>query len=398
MRDSRVRAAVNIADLAALAQRRLPKVIWDFLDGGSEDEVTLRANQAAFDRFAFRPRLATGNGTRDLSVELFGHKLAVPFLIGPTGLNGIYIPDADLMLARSAASAGTGFALSAAANSSIERVAQEPPGFRLFQVYPWGDRTLAARLLNRASKSGYQGLIVTVDSLIPGNRLRDARNGFAHALHFSPRTLWDGLTHPRWLTSTWLARGMPRFENIAEFLPSGADAYALSAFTRNQRNPFYSWEDIAWMRDQWKGPLLIKGVLTKEDVQLSLEHGLDGIVVSNHGGRGLDHAPSTLDVLPEIVEAAGTLPVLVDGGFRRGTDIVKALALGARCVLLGRATLYGLAAGGQAGVDRAIAILREETDRVLGLLGGTTVADLGPHCLRRSSSLQLQANPICGMT
>lgn len=379
---NRIDKANNIADLATLAQRRLPRVIWDFMDGGAEDEVTLRANRNAFDRYRFRPRLAAGNGKRDLSIELFGHRLCLPFMIGPTGLNGIYMPDADLMLARAAAASGTAFALSAAANTAIEVVAKEPPGIRFFQVYPWGERAVSARLLERAAASGYQALVVTVDSLIPGNRDRDTRNGFAHALHWSPRTLWDGVTHPRWLTSTWLARGMPRFENVAEFAPANADAYELASFTRNQRNPFYSWQDIAWMRDTWRGPLLVKGVLTREDVLLAAAHGLDGVVVSNHGGRALDHAPATLDVLPEIVEAAGHMPVLVDGGFRRGTDIVKALALGARCVLLGRAALYGLAAGGQQGVDRALGILREETDRVMGMLGATRVKDLGPHCVQ----------------
>jgi (S)-mandelate dehydrogenase len=381
---SRIEAAANIAELAALAQRRLPRVIWDFLDGGAEDEVTLRANRTAFDRYRFRPRLVAGNGKRDLSIQLFGHTLSAPFMIGPTGLNGIYIPDGDLMLARAAAACGTAFALSAAANSSIEAVAKEPSGIRFFQVYPWGERAVSARLLERASACGYQALIVTVDSLIPGNRDRDTRNGFAHALRWSPRTLWDGATHPRWLASTWLARGMPRFENVAEFVPPGSDAYALASFTRNQRNPFYSWEDVAWMRDTWKGPMLIKGVLTGEDARLAASYGLDGVVVSNHGGRALDHAPATFDVLPEIVKAAGTMPVLVDGGIRRGSDIVKALALGARCVLLGRATLYGLAAGGQAGVDRALAILREETDRVMGMLGCSSVSDLGPQSLQGS--------------
>ncbi|MES2979936.1 MAG: alpha-hydroxy acid oxidase [Pseudomonadota bacterium] len=378
----RMAEAINIADLATLAHKRLPNVIRDYLEGGAEDEVTLRANRSAFDRYRFRPRLATGNGKRDLTVSLFGHTLSTPFMIGPTGLNGIYIPDADLMLARAAAAAGTAFALSSAANNSIETVGKEAPGMRFFQIYPWGDRAVSARLLERAHASGYDGLIVTVDSLIPANRDRDTRNGFAHALHLTPRTMWDGVTHPRWLTSTWFARGMPRFENVAEFVPPGSDAYALSAFTRNQRNPFYSWQDIAWMRETWKGPMLIKGVLTADDARLAVAHGLDGVVVSNHGGRALDQAPATFDVLPEIVEAAGAMPVLVDGGFRRGTDIVKALALGARCVLLGRATLYGVAAGGEAGAARALAILRDETDRVMGLLGCASVAELGPHCLQ----------------
>ncbi len=370
--------AANIDGLAALARRRLPRVIWDFLDGGAEDEVTLRCNRAAFGNYRLRPRLITGNGKRDLSITLFGHAFSAPFMIGPTGLNGIYIPDGDLMLARAAAAAGVGFALSTASNNSIEQVAQASSGTKFFQMYPWGGRDLSERLMERASAGGYRALIVTVDSLIPGNRERDVRNRFAHALHFSPKIVWDAMTHPRWLASTWFARGMPRFENVADFAAAGADAYALAAYTRTQRNPFYDWNDIAWLRKNWVGPLLIKGVLTAEDAELSKAHGADGVVVSNHGGRGLDHAPATLDALPGIVQAAGAMTVLVDGGIRRGSDIVKALALGARGVLLGRATLYGLAADGQAGVSRALAILREETDRVMGLIGCATIAEIGP--------------------
>lgn len=373
--------AVDIFDLARLAQRRLPRVIWDALDGGAEDELTLEWNRRAFERWCFRPRVVTGNGTRDLSIDLFGHRLEVPFAIAPTGLNGIYWPGGDVLLARAAAQAGAGFALSTASNTSIEDIAQLPDGVRFFQMYPWGGRELGQRLMQRAQACGYAALIVTVDSLIAGNRLRDSRNNFAHAVRYSPKTIWDGITHPRWLFSTWLRTGMPRLENIVEFLPAGADAHALAAFTRTQRNPHYSWHDIAWLRSQWQGPLLIKGILTEEDARLAADHGADGIVVSNHGGRALDGAPATLDVLPEIVKAAGPLVVLVDGGFRRGADIVKALALGARCVLLGRAALYGLASGGGPGVTRALALLREETDRVMGLLGAASVSQLGPHSI-----------------
>lgn len=378
--------AINIDELAAMAKARLPKVIWDFLDGGAEDEVTLRSNRTAFGNYRLRPRLITGNGKRDLSIELFGEKLSAPFMIGPTGLNGIYIPDADLMLARAAAEAGVGFALSTASNNSIEQVAAESAGSKFFQMYPWGGRDLSERLVERATTGGYKALFVTVDSLIPGNRERDLRNRFAHALHFSPKIVWDAMTHPRWLASTWFARGMPRFENVTEFVPAGADAYALANYTRTQRNPFYNWQDIAWLRTRWQGPLLIKGVLTAEDVQLAADHGADGVVVSNHGGRGLDSAPATLDVLPEIVQAAGTMPVLVDGGFRRGSDIIKALALGAKCVLLGRATLYGVAADGQAGVARALAILRDEVDRAMGLMGCTRIDDIGPQHVQRAQT------------
>lgn len=370
-------AVVNIQDFRRLAKKRLPKVIWDYLEGGAEDEVTLKRNRAAFDRYHFLPQMITGKGSRDLSISLFGQKLAAPFMIGPTGLNGIYVPDADLMLARAAASAGVGFALSAGSNSDIEAVARASSGVKFFQLYPWGGRDVATRLLARAKAAGYCALIVTVDSLIPGNRERDVRNRFAHALHLSPSIVWDALTHPRWVFSTWFARGMPRFENLAEFLPAESDAYALAAYTRTQRNPFYSWADIAWLRTQWDGPLLIKGIVTAEDTARASAHGADAVVVSNHGGRSLDGLPATLDMLPVVVAAAGDMPVLVDSGFRRGSDIVKALALGARCVLLGRAPLYGVAAAGEAGAARSLEILRQETDRVMGLLGVDAVDAIG---------------------
>lgn len=376
----RVADAINIADLARLARRRLPRVVFDFLDGGAEDERTLHANRDSFARYRLRPRVLTGNAKRDLSISLFGQALSAPFMIGPTGLNGIHWPDGDLHLSRAASAAGIGFALSTASNNSIEEVARGSPGPKFFQLYPWGDRALCGRLVERAAAAGYKALIVTVDSLVAGKRERDLRNGFAHELRFTPRVAWDGLTHPRWLASTWLARGMPRFENIAEFLPAGAGAHDLAEFTRSQRNPGLSWEDIEWIRRRWQGPFLLKGILTAEDAQRALAAGADGIVISNHGGRALDGAPATIEVLPEIAAAVGgSTSVLIDGGFRRGSDIAKALALGAKCVLLGRAALYGLAAGGEAGVARALAILRDETDRVLALMGCAAVGDLGPH-------------------
>jgi len=378
----RVTDALNIADLALLARRRLPRVIFDFIDGGAEDEVTLRDNRSAFGHLRFRPRVLTGNARRDLSIELFGQKLATPFLIGPTGLNGIHWRDGDLALARAASEAGIGFALSTASNNSLEQVAGCAPGPKFFQLYPWGDRKLSGRLIERAAAAGYKALIVTVDSLVAGRRERDVRNHFAHEVNITPRVVWDGLTHPRWLVSVWLRGGMPRIENIAEFLPPGANAHDLAAFTRSQRNPRLVWEDIEWMRRQWSGPLLVKGVLTAEDTLRAAAAGANGVVVSNHGGRQLDGAPATIEVLPEIVAAANSsMVVLIDGGFYRGSNVVKALALGAKGVLLGRATLYGLAAGGQSGVAKAISILREEMDRVLALTGCASIADITPRLI-----------------
>jgi (S)-mandelate dehydrogenase len=381
----RIHDAVNIHDLARLAERRLPGVIFDFLEGGAEDEITLRANRAVFESYRFRPRLLTGRTERDLSIELFGDKLALPFLIGPTGLNGIHWVDADLALARAAADAGTAFALSTASNNSLEQVAQCAAGPKWFQLYPWGDRILCQRLMARAQDAGYKALIVTVDSLIPGNRERDVRNRFSHQLRFTPKTMVDGLAHPGWLAGVWLRRGMPRFENIAEFAPPGADARALADFTRSQRNAGLDWEDLAWMRSCWNGPMLLKGVLTVEDMLQAGALGLDGVIVSNHGGRQLDGAVTTMEVLPDLVAAAGdSMVVLIDGGFRRGADIVKALALGAKGVLLGRATLYGVAAGGQAGAAKALAILKSEVERVMALLGCASIPELSPRHVCRA--------------
>ena len=385
MNNTAIARAINIADLARLAKARLPGVIFDFLDVGAEQEATLRDNRAAFERYRLRPAMLSGHATRDLSVTLFGHRLSAPFLIGPTGLNGIFWTDADLALARAAAAEGVGFTLSSPANNSLEQVAGEGgDGIKFFQLYCWDQRPLWARQIERAQAAGYKALIVTVDSVVNGKRERDLRNRFSHEVKITPRVVWDGLTHPRWLASVWLRRGMPRMENIAPFLPQGASAHELVEFTRSRRNLSLNWADIAWMRTQWRGPLLVKGLLTAEDAKRAQAAGCDGVVVSNHGGRQLDGAAASIDVLSEVVAAVGgSMTILIDSGFRRGSDIVKALALGADGVLLGRATLYGVAAGGQQGAARALAILRDETDRVMTLLGCGSVAELNADHIMR---------------
>ena len=385
MNNTAIARAINIADLARLAKARLPGVIFDFLDGGAEQEATLRDNRAAFERYRLRPAMLSGHATRDLSVTLFGHRLSAPFLIGPTGLNGIFWTDADLALARAAAAEGVCFTLSSPANNALEQVAGEGgDGIKFFQLYCWDQRPLWARQIERAQAAGYKALIVTVDSVVNGKRERDLRNRFSHEVKITPRVVWDGLTHPRWLASVWLRRGMPRMENIAPFLPQGASAHELVEFTRSRRNLSLNWADIAWMRTQWRGPLLVKGLLTAEDAKRAQAAGCDGVVVSNHGGRQLDGAAASIDVLSEVVAAVGgSMTILIDSGFRRGSDIVKALALGADGVLLGRATLYGVAAGGQQGAARALAILRDETDRVMTLLGCGSVAELNADHIMR---------------
>jgi len=375
-----IESVVNVDELRGRARRRLPRVVFDYLDGGAEDETTLAANRRAWQDLRFRPRLLPGAGGCEASVEIFGRRHPWPLLIAPTGLNGIFWPDADRALARAAEGAKVTFCVSTAANRAMESLA-EMPGPKWFQLYPWGKAELSARLMQRAAAAGYEALIVTVDSLVPGKRERDLRNRFSHKVRITPRVALDGLLHPRWLLAVWLRHGMPRFENIAEFLPAGATADALADFTRAQRNPAFSWDDLARLREQWKGPLLLKGVLSGEDADRCVRLGLDGVVVSNHGGRQLDGAVASRRALPEVVAAGKGLTVLVDGGIRRGADVAKALALGARGVLVGRAPLYGLAAAGEAGAARALAILQDELERTLRLLGCLSVQELGPHLL-----------------
>jgi (S)-mandelate dehydrogenase len=373
--------AVNIDDLRKAAERRLPRVIYDFMAGGAEDERTLRRNIAAFDDYRFKPKMLTGVKP-DPKVTLFGKTIDYPFMIGPTGLNGIYWHDADIHLASAAADASIGFALSTASNSSLEEIAENCSGMRWFQLYPFGGTDFTDHILERARLANYDALLVTVDSLVGGKRERDLHHGFSHEVSYNAETVIDGLTHPGWLFSTWLRYGVPRFENIAGFLPPGSTSRDQIDFTRSQRNPAFDWNDLKRVRDIWKGPMLLKGVMRGDDAKKAIDIGCDGVVISNHGGRQLDSSRATFDALPEVLRAVGRgVPILIDGGFRRGTDIVKALAFGAGAVLLGRATLYGVASGGKAGAAKAISILKEEVQKTMYLLGCASVEDITPDCL-----------------
>ena len=370
-------SALNIDDLRTLARRRLPRVIFDYLERGSEDEYTYHRNRAAFGRFALVPKIVSGHKTRDLSVTLFGDRLESPWIIGPTGLNGIFWRDADVALARAAARVGAVFTLGTAASTRIETLAPASAGVKWFQLYPWSDRKLWGRLMQRAKEAGFRALVVTVDTVMPGNREHDRRNHFAHTVRYTPKVILDGLLHPRWLAGVWLNGPKPRTENVVEFVGPDPSPAELAAFSRRARNADLSWADLEWMRANWDGPFLVKGVMHAADARRAANMGCDGIVVSNHGGRQLDYAISTIEALPPIVDAVGhRMTVIVDGGFRRGADAVKALALGARAVLLGRAPLYGLSAAGEAGADRALAILNDETARVLALIGCGSVREL----------------------
>jgi isopentenyl diphosphate isomerase/L-lactate dehydrogenase-like FMN-dependent dehydrogenase len=383
-------SACNIEDLRRLAQRRLPRVAWDYLERGAEDDITLAANRAAFERIHFQPRTLVDVSGRTLRQELFGKTYTAPFGIAPTGAAGLYCFDADIALARAAKAAGVPFVLSTASFVAMERVAREAGGSQWFQLYMSKDRDAAARLVRRALDAGFEALVVTTDVPVGANREYNLRNGFTIPFRINARNVADGLLHPRWLVQvflrTLLSDGVPRFRNVDSNVGGRIIAQDLSAF--RARRDALDWSDIAWLRTIWPRKLLVKGILTVADACLALQHGVDGVVVSNHGGRQLDGALPAIDALPAIAAAVGErMPVLFDSGVRRGSDIVKALALGADFVFTGRATLYGAAAGGEAGIVRALELLRTETDRVMALLGCSSVSALDRNCLQLPGSV-----------
>lgn len=370
----------SVADLRAAARRRLARPAFDYLDGAAEDEATLAHNRAAFDRWALVPRVLRNVEQIDLATSVLGERIAWPVVLGPCGLARILHRDGEVAAARAAHRAGTLHVLSTMGSTSIEDLAQQTQGPLWYQIYVWRDRGLLRGFLERARESGYRALCLTVDSPVVGRRERDLR-GNTDPPSLRPRMALEALRHPGWLVD--YLRGPPM--GLPNVLPGvTGDLARMGRESGRNFDPTVTWDDLAWMVAQWPGPFAIKGVMRAEDALRAVECGVRAVIVSNHGGRQLDHAPATLDVLPEIVGAVGDrAEVLVDGGVRRGADVVKALALGARACLVGRAYLYGLAAGGEAGVDRALAILRGEIERVMALLGCASLRDLDPSWLRR---------------
>lgn len=374
-----LRHAYNIDDLRRIAQRRLPRVAYEFLERGTEDDVTLRENRAAFERIQLRPRTLVDVSARSQQVALFGKNFSSPFGIAPTGAAGLYCFEADLALARAAAAANVPFVLSTASFVALERVARETGGTKWFQLYMSKDRDAARVLVMRARDAGFEALIVTTDVPVGANREYNRRNGFEIPFRLNLRNTLDGVLHPHWSINvflrTLLASGVPRFQNVDTNVGGRIVAKNLAEF--RARRDALDWSDLAWLREIWPRTLMVKGVLTAEDALLAARHGADGVFVSNHGGRQLDGAISSVEALPEIAAAVGDrLAVMVDSGVRRGSDIVKALALGADMVFVGRAALYGAAAGGEAGIRQALDILRTEVERVMALIGCPTIAGL----------------------
>ncbi len=379
--------AITIADLRAMAHRFLPDFALGYLEGGAEEEETLARNLAALAAWRFLPRALVDVSRRDLATTLFGRTMALPLVIAPTGLNGLFRAGADRMLAAAAAEAGIPFTQSTMSNMAMEAVGAGLDLRHWWQLYVFGwDASVPQRLIARAERAGCEALVVTIDAQIFGDRAWSAHH-FTRPGHLAWNAVLEAGLHPRWLAATMLRyRGMPVFENIVEFVPEDHREFYDSAFwVRGQMDKGLDWDGIARIRALWPRRLLIKGLLRPEDVVRAAEAGADGVVLSNHGGRQLDSTISPLDALPEARRRLGDrrLAILVDGGVRHGSDVLKALALGADAVQIGRAALYGVAAAGKAGVARAIAILREEMDRTLGLMGVASVADLGPDLLTR---------------
>lgn len=378
----RLEAALTIEDLRQLARRRLPNFAFEFMEGGAEDEKTLAWNRRVFDRFKLLPSTLIDTRGRSVNTELLGTPSAAPLVVAPTGINGIYAKDADLALARAAAAAKLPFCLSTLSNIRLERIAAEAGGRLWLQLYVMKNRAIAADLMRRADAAGYEALMVTTDANVFGHREWDKRN-YRRPGELSWRNLLDVACHPRWIAEVLWPDGLPSFENVADhFPPEARGAKGGVAFVPQQFAPDITWEEIASIRRAWPRQLMIKGILTVADARRAADAGCDAIVLSNHGGRQLESCVSPIDVLPEIVSALGDrLEIYVDSGFRRGSEVIKALALGAKAVLTGRATLYGLAAGGEAGVQQALQILTSEIDRTLGQLGCDNLGQLGPHLL-----------------
>jgi len=387
-------AAYNIADLCEIAKRRLPKGLFEFVDRGTEDEVSLRNNRAVFERIMLKPRTLAGVSGRSQEITLFGNSHKMPLVIAPTGIAGLLWHEGEIALARAAAEAGIPFTLATGSMTAMEKVAEQAGGELWFQLYMWPDKSLSHQLVERARASGFKALVVTVDGVVSGNREYNLRNGFTIPFSFTRKNVTDVMMHPGWLLNV-LAKyvfttGMPRYENYPSEIKYKVTARPMG---RSQmRNDSLNWDDLKALRKMWPHKLIVKGILHPQDAIMAADCGADGVVVSNHGGRNLDGAVSPIEVLPEVVDAVGKrATVLVDSGFRRGTDVVKALALGAHAVQIGRPTLYGIAAGGRPGAQRAISIFRDEIDRVMALLGCRSISELNTDHLHFANAAAFSA-------
>jgi (S)-mandelate dehydrogenase len=368
--------AYSIEDLRLAAKKRLPRAIFDFYDGGAEDEVTLRANRAAFESARLVPRSLRDVSKLDTASALFGKPWAMPLAVAPTGALGYGKPGADIAVAKAAAAAGIPYTLSSSATASIETIAIHAPGRLWFQAYILRNKPFLAGLIERAKAADFEALMITVDLPVGGKRERDYRNDFSIPFKFTPKNVFDFAQHPRWAFEV-LRKGMPVMENLIGLdAATTTNASAIASSVGRNYDPSFDWGALQKIRDSWPRKLIVKGILNANDAQRVAQMGCDALSVSNHGGRQLDGCIAAFDALHNVVKAVeGKIPVLVDGGIRRGSDIVKALAAGASGVLVGRATLYGAVAYGEPGAHRALAILKDELERTMRLCGIQQLGD-----------------------
>lgn len=377
--ERRLARAASVADLRRMARRRLPRGVFDYIDGGAEDERTLAANEAAFAATGFRPRVMRGLDEVRIASTVLGAPVAYPLVLAPTGFTRIADPQGELAVARAAERAGLPYTLSTLSTRSIEEVRAVSAGRLWFQVYAWRDRGLVKEMIERAAAAGYEALVLTVDTAVFGRRERDVRRGFSLPPTIGASTLLDGARHPAW---TWsFVRSEPiRFANVVgRDVGDGSSPVDLADYINRQFDPALSWADIDWLRSVWAGAIVVKGIQSVADARLAAGVGVDAVALSNHGGRQLDGAPAAFSLVAPVADAVGgSTEIICDGGVRRGSDIVKALAAGATACMAGRAYLYGLGAAGERGVDRVLGWFADDMRRTMALLGAGAVAELEP--------------------
>ena len=382
----RLARAASVADLRRLARRRLPRGVFDYIDGAAEDERSLDRNSSSFSRLGFRPRVLRDVAEVDPSTTVLGRTIPYPLVLSPTGFGRIADSEGELAVARAAARAAVPFSLSTLATRSLDEVAAVSDGPKWFQVYVWKDRDMVVEMLERAARLDYEAIIITVDTAAWGRRERDIRRGFTLPPKIGLETFVDGALHPSW-TLDFLRADPITFPVIADATaasrggrPSdGGDPITLAEFMDEQFDRSLTWEDLTWFRDHWDGPIVVKGIQTVEDAVLAADHGIDAVALSNHGGRQLDDAPAPIELVGPVADAVGDrIEIYCDGGVRRGSDVVKAVALGATAAMTGRSYFYALGAGGERGVDHVLDLFEEGIRRTMALGGCRTVAEIGP--------------------
>lgn len=376
--------AYNNEDLRMAAKRALPRGLYEYIARGSEDETALSRNRSALDAVKFRPRVFVSVEGRSQKTTVLGKEQALPLVIAPTGAAGLMWYQGEIALARAAAQAGVPFTVSTSSITSMEKIAAAARARLWFQLYIWPDFSMAEQLIDRAEAAGYDTLMVTVDTIVNPNREYNSRNGFNVPIKFNTRNIVDVCRHPRWLVNVFLRylldSGMPQFENYPDEMRMSMSGNKSGKWQVTKKSERLGWDDLSRLRDRWKGSLVVKGILDADDAEMAAARGVDGIVVSNHGGRNLDCVRAPIEVLGDIVKRVGDkVDVLTDSGFTRGSDVVKALALGAKAVMVGRSPLYGLASGGESGALESIGFYRDEIDRILAFIGVKDVRDLAPR-------------------